>query len=251
MRTQLVFSGHVHYENLALSPYEGFHHTIKQFILTSINYQERITISFFPKTDIAKSTWKCPLHGFGSLRDRKWDNLAFRRIGSYMGAFDSIILSNSCFKRPNTICHPNKNNKFLTISQIHDFLVRNSYLWKFSLVSNRVTQSCNFRLHLRIMALVVLIKACTFNGFLQFFSVLPVKSCQRLQNRFPKKVILSPRTSPAAPPKSAWSLFAVYVSFSSWIINSRLITCKNTEAVTNSPLNSSCLGFIFTWIQVQ
>ena len=46
MRTQLVFSGHVHYENLALSPYEGFHHTIKQFILTSINYQDWITISF-------------------------------------------------------------------------------------------------------------------------------------------------------------------------------------------------------------
>jgi len=34
-----VFSGHVHYENLALWPYDGFHHSIKQFILTSINYQ--------------------------------------------------------------------------------------------------------------------------------------------------------------------------------------------------------------------
>jgi len=40
-----VFSGHVHYENLGLPPYDGFHHQIKQFILTSINYQEWITFA--------------------------------------------------------------------------------------------------------------------------------------------------------------------------------------------------------------
>ena len=36
-----LFSGHVHYENLALLPYDGFHRSIKQFILTSINYTGR------------------------------------------------------------------------------------------------------------------------------------------------------------------------------------------------------------------
>ena len=39
-----VFSGHVHYENLLLEPYDGYHHSIKQFILTSINYQDRILL---------------------------------------------------------------------------------------------------------------------------------------------------------------------------------------------------------------